>query len=111
MRRMPQATSSSAIPCVAVRVWDHNHPKFRASYITRYNGFSTIPNRIGSDGQSASGTGTGGGGERSEDYAQMQSITIAIIVDIQCVGRCWTDSIWSLPERLLTAGLKLKQRQ
>ena len=28
----------------------------------------------------------------SVDYAQMHSIIIAIIVDTQCVGRCWTDS-------------------
>ena len=32
------------------------------------------------------------------DYAQMQSISIAIIVDNQCVGRCWRDPTWAQPK-------------
>ena len=51
MRRMVQALSSSDMLCVAVRLYDHARPRFRASYTTRCNGLSMVPNRNGGDGQ------------------------------------------------------------
>ena len=48
---MGQALSLSNILCVAVRVYDHIHPKFRASYTNRCNGFRTVFDRYGGDEQ------------------------------------------------------------
>ena len=48
---MVQALSSSDMLCVAVRVYDHTHPRFRALYTTRCNGLSMVPNCNGGDDQ------------------------------------------------------------